>query len=99
MRDSSTKEWPASTAHAHVAARLPDPDPEGRGGEGHETHAQCLRPREGVRVVVVMVGALTAGIVGPASVLAERGGSGGPCRGLVGEGDVAADALPGRHFQ
>src|SRR5437016_7235068 len=75
--------------------RLPDPEPDGRGGEGDETHAQCLRPREGVRVIVVMlmIGALTARVVGPASVLVERGGSARPRHGLVGEGAVAADAL------
>src|SRR5207244_1891854 len=87
MPSSSAERETERPDHADAAIRLPDPEPEGRGGEGHETHAHCLRPREGVRVIVVMlmIGALTAGVVAPAAVLAERG-SARPRHGLVGEG-------------
>src|SRR2546425_7801748 len=51
-----------------------------------------------VLVVMLMIGVLAVAAVCPASVLVERGGSGGARRGLVGEGAIAADAVRvGRH--
>ena len=46
---------------AHARDRLPDPEPHGRRGQSDEPDACCLEPREGMCMVMLVVGFLLPG--------------------------------------